>query len=202
VGEEKEKRGLLKAELRIEVRDKHGKVVEVREKESDLILDNFKLMLATLMTPEEMIAEGADRSETLVDYGGTARSVPIWANKLISSGQGLSFTGFHRSPDSLIGVRIIVGTSTVSPTRADYALGAAVATGSPTRSVGADYISWAVSITLTTAADIAEAGMSIFVNVASTAATLWYQFLLFRDTFTPVSVPAGGTISVTYTLTL
>jgi len=197
------KRGLLKAELKIEVRDRKGKLIAKRKCQSDLILDNFKLMLSTLMTPYERIAVNTVRSVTLVDLTGTSRSVPIWANRTVPSGYGLNFTGCHRDPDFAIGVRIRIGTSTVSPTRGDYKLGSEVALGTPTRTVGADYISWAVSIVLDAAADIAEAGLSIRCIVAGYGATPEpHRIMLFRDTFTPVSVPAGGTISVTYTLTL
>jgi len=90
----------------------------------------------------------------------------------------------------------------VAPTRNDYKLGAGVKAGAPTRTIGTDYISWAASFTLDTAADIAEAGMRIMLQLWSGTAVGFERFMLFRDTFTPVSVPAGGTISVTYTLKL
>jgi len=192
----------LRVNLRIEVRDRHGKLVDVREKESDLILNNFKEILAALFRPQEMIAVGVTRTASIVDWGGTALNIPIWANDVNASGQGLCFTGAHRSPELEIGGWIWVGTSTVAPTRNDYKIGASVARGRATQTVGADYISWAVSITLETAADIAEAVMTCVFQIYFKATTTVREVALFRDTFTPVSVPAGGTISVTYTLTL
>jgi len=192
----------LRVNLRIEVRDRRGKLVGIREEESDLILDNFRDILAAMMLPQENLAEGANRVASTVDDAGVARNLPVWANSTISSGQGLSFTGAHQSPSWPIGVLILIGTSTVAPSRGDYKLGAKVAEGKPTQTVGADYISWAVSIVLEAAADIAEAGLLSYYQLSFATAIFYPRVLLFRDTFTPISVPAGGTISVTYTLTL
>jgi len=197
-----ERSGLLRINLRVEVRDRRGKLVGVREKESDLILDNFRDVLAVLLTPREDLSLGLTRKASLVNTGGTAYNIPVWANAENAPGQGLSFTGAHRDPYWTIGAYIQIGTSTVAPTRGDYKLGAFTAWGVPTQTVGADYISWAVSIVLEAAADIAEAGLVCLFQSAHLATTAWPLFLLFRDTFTPISVPAGGTISVTYTLSL
>jgi len=188
--------------MRVEVRDKEGKLLAVRVNRSDLILNNFKKALATWLTPFQELAAGARKKVELVDMGGTTQTVTIWANDAISSGYGLTFTAAQRDPFYPVGARIWVGTSTVSPTRNDYKLGADVGYATPSQTIGADYISWAASIVLETAADVAEAGLSCFFQLGWKVATDWRQILMFRDTFTPISVPAGGTISITYTLTL
>jgi len=200
--EGKGKCSLLKVELRVEVRDKRGKLVGVREKEGDLILNNLRDALATLLKPYEDLPSSARRNADVVLQDGTVGYYPVWANAAIGSGYGLNFTGAQKDPSWPIGVRIRIGTSTVAPARDDYKLGAEVAYGTPTQTVGADYISWAVSITLAVAADIAEAGMSCFFQLGFGELTATCEVLLFRDTFTAVSVPEGGTISVTYKLTL
>jgi len=192
----------VEVQLKIEVRDKEGKLIEVREKESDLILNNFRNMLAVLLRPFENLASGVARFADLVDLTGTGRSIAIWGNAAVEAGDGFSFTSADVSPSWPTGVRIRIGTSTVAPARTDYKLGAEVAYATPSQTVGADYISLSASITLTAAADIAEAGLSSFYQLWLDVAAEWYEFLLFRDTFTPISVPAGGTISVTYTITL
>jgi len=197
-----EKRRLVEVELRVEVRDREGRVVGVRRCRSDLILDNFRDFLAGVLIPFESLPYGAARYASIVDTGGVARNTPIWANDENPSGQGLTFTGASRSPSWPIGVTLAVGTSTTAPTRGDYKLGAEVAYGVPTVTVGADYISWAVSIVLETAADIAEASLRCVFQHAFLATTSYSSVQLFRDTFTAISVPAGGTISVTYTLSL
>jgi len=208
-------KGLLKAQLKIEVRDKEGKLVAVRKKEIDLILDNFRDILAALLTPQFDFSDitspavvGAAKYAGIVDLEGTARDVPTHAIATVGTTDNVGMTitclsGYDYVIKGSIGVTILIGTSTAAPTRGDYKLGAQVAWGIPTQTVGADYISWAVSIVLETAADIAEAGLSIFANVVAPLTTrVMKAILLFRDTFTAVSVPAGGTISVTYTLTL
>jgi len=208
-------KGLLKAQLKIEVRDRKGRLIAVREKESDLILDNFRDVLAALLIPEFSWSDAVGvgtvpyaRYASLVDMGGTARDVAVYGGVNIGTNdhQYIAFValaGYDLIYAGAMGVRIRVGTSTVSPTRGDYRLGAGVGEGIPTQTVGADYISWAVSIVLEEAADVAEAGLSIRCYYGTVGGVFgWSHFLLFRDTFTPISVPAGGTISVTYTLTL
>jgi len=197
-----EKSGLLRINLRVEVRDKDGKLVDIRRKESDLILDNFRDVLAVLLRPFENLPYGVTRAAGLVSVEGSAFNIPIWSNEDNPPGQGLTFTGASREPLWGGGVWIVIGTSTVTPSRGDYKLGAFVARAEPSQTIGADYVSWAASFVLETAADIAEAGLSCNFQSAFLATTSWPEFLLFRDTFTPISVPAGGTISVTYTLTL
>jgi len=205
----------LKVQLRIEVRDERGRLIAKRQKESDLILDNFRDILAALFIPEFSWAEvttfrakAYEKYAALVDMGGTARSTPVWGGYTPYTDQDRSIhlagiAGYSHLPAGSGGVRIRIGTSTVSPSRSDYKLGAEVASGVPTQTVGADYISWAVSIVLATAADIAEAGMSIRCNYSAVGTVVAFtNFLIFRDTFTAISVPAGGTISITYTLTL
>jgi len=192
---------LFRVELEVKAYDEKGRLIAEKRKESDLILNHFKKILATLLVPFEDLALGARKYTSVVDLGGTTRTITVWANRANTGGYGLNFTGAHKDPSWPIGVRIRIGTSTVAPTRDDYKLGAEVGYGTPTQTVGADYISWAVSITLTAAADITEAGLSCFLQLGFGAVTATCEALFFRDTFTAVSVPAGGTISVTYKLT-
>jgi len=193
---------LLRVELEVKVYDRKGRLIAERRKEGDLILNNFKDMLAGVLNPFEELASGDARKAYLVNLTGTTYDLAIWGNATVEAGDGFSFTSADVSPTWPIGVRIRIGTSTVAPTRNDYKLGAEVAYATPTRTVGADYISLSASITLVTAADIAEAGLSSFYQRYLDVPAEWYEFLLFRDTFTPISVPAGGTISITYKVTL
>jgi len=193
----------VRVTLRIEVRNREGKLIDVREKVSDLILDNFRDIIAEVLYPLITTTATGWRSAAVVDIGGTSRSLAVFSSA-DDRDMGEAGNFLHRSYSSFdVGVRIAIGTSTVAPSRGDYKLGAEVARGTPTQTVGADYISWAISLTLTAAADIAEAGLMLRCIVAGWGVTPTFgDILLFRDTFTPVSVPAGGTISVTYTLTL
>jgi len=193
---------LFRVELEVKAYDEKGRLIAERRKKGDLILNNFKDMLAGLLRPFEELASGIARAVDLVDLTGTVLGIVIWGNATVEAGDGFSFTSADVSPTWPTGVRIRIGTSTVAPTRNDYKLGAEVAYATPTQTVGADYITLAVSITLETAADIAEAGLSSFYQRFLDVPAEWYEFLLFRDTFTPISVPAGGTISITYKVTL
>jgi len=207
--------GLLRIKLKVEVRDKHGKLIDMREKEGDLILDNFRDLLAAILTPyvEYSAATTVDYTAeevntSLVDLGGTARTVTTVGVRTVGASDNviinfLGISGYDATPAGALGVRIHIGTSTVAPSRGDYALGAEITRKTPTQTIGADYISWAVSIVLEAAADVAEAGLSLVMTIAPVGSPVMRGgILLFRDTFTPISVPAGGTISVTYTLSL
>jgi len=206
---------LFRVELEVKAYDREGRLIAERRRETDLILDNFKEILAAMLTPHyswsAVTGGGVKAAEVLaplVDTGGTARDTAIHGVYTVGTANSvpiniLAVSGYNSIGAGDFGVRIEIGTSTVAPSRSDYKLGAKVAEGTPTKTVGVDYISWAVSIVLETAADIAEAGLYLRANLSPTGAP-WYigGVLLFRDTFTPISVPAGGTISVTYKLTL
>jgi len=173
-----------------------------------LILDNWKQILAKSLLPEytnpAYTDPTADEQASVVDTGGVSRGLWVIANTYIGSGEALSYITGYNVVDFVIGTRIRIGTGTVTPARADYALASEVASGVPTQTIGADYIVWAVAITLTTAQTITEAGLSIRCPVTYRVAPPTFQdILLFRDVFpTPVDVPAGGTISVTEKLAL
>jgi hypothetical protein len=189
----------FKIELTVKGYDQNGKLIAERKVIGDLLLNNFKNWLAAVLRPEENIASASSRTVSLTDTGGTARSVPVVSSKTITGGSGAIFN--YVNANWTYGCRIRIGTGTATPARTDYALGAEVATGIPTQTIGADYIIWAVSITLASAADITEAGLSAYWNYADGATAAYANFLLTRDTFTAVSVPAGGTISVTIKFT-
>jgi len=176
-------------ELLIEVRDGKGKVVATRRCRSDLALNNFaELINSAFFTPLETIPTGGTVEwAEMVQEDGLTRGFYTWT----ATGESaiVRSTGFDG------GVQIAVGTGTTSPTRYDYKLEAKVKQGTPTRTATAEYTSLAVSLVLETAATVAEAGLLM---------QLWNHYdelvwvLLFRDIFTPIDVPAGGTISVTY----
>jgi len=206
--------GLLRVKLRVEARNRKGKLVAERVKEADLMLNNFKNIIASLLIPEFSFAGAAvanqktfEQYASVVDTGGVTRDVATHGGFTVGAGDNflialLALSGYDAYTSGSLGVRIRVGTSTVGPTRNDYALGAEVANGIPTQTVGADYVSWAVSIVLETAADITEAGLSLRCMAGSVgSAPTFVDVLLFRDVFTAVSVEAGGSISITYTLT-
>jgi len=170
-------------ELSIELKDEDGNTIKRLLMSSDLLLNNLKNLLAALLIPEATSAVNV----SLTCSDGVARSF------VIAIGTPLF------SSASPYGVKIQIGSGITTPTRDDYWLETPVAEGVPEQTIQPEEIMWKVSITLTSAADISEAGLSLILldsgNVARTV-------LLCRDTFTAISVPAGGVISITYRLLL
>jgi len=193
--------GLFQVTLIVEARDKNGKLVDRRVKEADLILDNFKNLIAYLFYPEETISAGWRRRISLVNMAGTSTALNVRSTRDVVSGYGTCWQTV-RQASMKVGTRLRIGTGTVAPTRGDYKLGAEVASAVPSITIGADYIEWKVAILLTVAYDISEAGLSTRAQLSDNATPAYDNFLLFRDTFTPISVPADGSISVIYKLTM
>jgi len=198
--------------LTIRAYDRRGRLIAMRFVRQKLILDNFKEILAAFLNPEAAFgAQGTTLSRaSAVDMTGLALSPAIVAHAYIPSGERLAAGLVNLASQvtsgggDLVGVRIRIGTGTVTPARADYTLGSEVASGVPTRTIGPDYVTWGVAITLVTGATITEAGMSLFGHGYGVNNEYWSpkHFLLFRDVFTGVEVPDGGTISVTERVSL
>jgi len=194
----------------VKVYDKRGRLKAYRFIRQKLMLDNFKELLAGTFDVEEAVGAALySRRVDVVDLGGVARTPATVAHVDIGTlnNRGVTFNAqasytTAQPGTGVYGVRIRVGTGTVAPTRADYALASEVASGVPTKTVGADYITWSVAITLETAADIAEAGMSCRYQLGINAPPDYASFMLFRDVFTPIPVGVGETISITEKLTL
>ena len=92
---------------------------------------------------------------------------------------------------------IHIGTSSQTPSRADYSLIAQHAyTGSVVVTTTSSYVTYVASITCETQQTIRETGLSALWKVSTGAST---YILLLRDTPAAVVVPAGKTITVTYT---
>jgi len=177
------KRNQLRLILEIEVQDKEGNVIAVRRIEKDLMLDNFKNLLAAIFYPETSSLTTAEVKDT----GGITRTLEILLSTAYFGGT------------SPTGVRIAVGTGTTTPARTDYKLESQVAEKVPTQSIAADAISWQTEILFTTTVTLSEAGM--IGNYYSAAAAALVDILIFRDLIDPaLPVPAGGKCVVTYTL--
>jgi len=184
--------------LLIKAYDRRGKLKAIRFVRQKLMLNNFRNLLGEIFHPEVTLAT-TTRAASLVEMGGLAKSIPVFSTISIPDYYAMNFIAIEGSTVDL-GARIRIGTGTIAPARDDYALQSEVADGIPTQTIGADYIAWSVAITLTTAQDISEAGLSCrYCNKTDTPE--YSHFLLFRDTFTPVSVGAGGAISITERLT-
>jgi len=190
------KRYAMLHETFIEVRDAKGRLVARRYIKGKLILNNFKNWIGGALGREESLSGATDATinASMVDIGGTARTIAV--RYVVYGADRYSFQGrTYNTGTFRVGTLIRVGTGTIAPTRDDYALGAEYAYGVPTVTIGADYVAWSVGITLVTGATITEAGLSQKAGGA-------YDILLTRDVFTGVTVPDGGTISVTIKMTM
>jgi len=190
----------------VRVYDKRGKLRAFRFVRQRLILNNFRNLLAGILSIEDAIGSAPySRAFSAVNLVGTSRSPRAVGHADIGTGNNYGITFNAQSSYSTgragtgnYGTRIRIGTSTVAPTRADYALGSEVTHGVPSITVGTDFIAWSIGLTLATGAVITEAGLSLRMNVWFDGAWGDEDILMFRDVFpTPVDVPDGGTIAVT-----
>ena len=172
--------------------------------EKDLILRNFARMLAALFRPKPPAS--AALSISLTDITNTARTVKVAYHGTFTTDDGvfnyINSTGnwaFH-------GVELAFGNPATppTPTRTDYELVALVARFPPS-STAVDETNWRVTVTgsyvWTDGGTVRETGMNAYWGVGGVS-PLWFRFLLFHDAVSDVSVPPGGTVSVTYTIQL
>jgi hypothetical protein len=166
--------------LNVTVRDPSGKVIASVYQPHDLITNNFYyLMLYPLLV------SGYPSSWDVVNTAGTSESVCY-------SGCTTSIITTTGNPPLLA-----IGSGTTAPAATDYKLTTLV-TNMPTVATtqtyyGSNSIIMTVSSTavLTTATTISEAGYEVKLNDGN-------YVLIAHDTFTGVSVPAGGAITIAY----
>jgi len=165
--------------LNVTVRDPSGKVIASVYQPHDLITNNFYyLMLYPLLV------SGYPSSWDVVNTAGTSESVCY-----TSCTTSLQTSG--------IPPLLAIGSGTTAPAATDYELTTLV-TNMPTVAktqtyYGSNSITLTVSSTavLTTATTISEAGYEVELGNGN-------YVLIAHDTFTGVSVPAGGAITVAY----
>jgi len=166
---------------------------------SDLVLDNFGTWLAAFFRAE---VTANKINIPLVEKGGTTRNIAVY---------GRAATGeihFNYYPYS-VGTKIQIGSSTVAPTRGDYAIGTAftVAPESELNDTGhgsyaAGGVTFSTSITAGGSGTINESG--VFGRWHDqTASSTRYDFMLFHDSISPgVSFSAGQSITIQYSISL
>lgn len=178
--------------LLVKAYDKDGNLIAERVKEGDLWLKNFLFIIYGVFNPRE----GSDPSFT-TDTGETQTiDVKDYSTPSI----------FDHLGDSNNFVKIAIGTGTTTPYVDDYKLESEVARATvsePQYNIigNAMNITFSATFTLDTATDISESGVVIGCNRDTTVDVDWWMFVI-RDTFDPVSVPAGGTITITYIIRL
>jgi hypothetical protein len=166
--------------LNVTVRNPSGKVIASVYQPHDLITNNFYYLM---LYP--FLLSGYPSSWDVVNTAGTSESV--------------CHTGCTTSIIETSGIPplLAIGSGTTAPAATDYKLTTLV-TNMPTVATtqtyyGSNSITLTVSSTavLTTATTISEAGYEVKLNDGN-------YVLIAHDTFTGVSVPAGGAITIAY----
>jgi len=176
--------GFLKIKVTVIARDKNGRETGRREKESDLILNNFGTWLAGhIRTPA-----GGAATVTLKDTGGNNRSVDILGISQLFNGP--------RNGDT--GTQVGVGSSSQAPARTDYnliaQLGSLAGTTDGAWSSSLGRVTYSASIVLAGGGTVRE--VSCFA-VWFSSITL-YTFMLFRDNIADLVIDPGGSAFVLY----
>jgi len=201
-------RGTFKSVLKITVRDKNGRIVAKRKKVGDLFLKNFANWLALLLNAQMESGKGANYTFKATD-GTTFTLNPD--NEVAPD----------YSPDTIYepgvsanwknDLKIMIGTGTTTPTVDDYKLAgtepnyiapAPYVQNPPIVEVDGDKLRIKFGLTIEATdfpMDIAESGVAIIVMSRQIDTIVFWEILICRDTFTPVTVPSGGSITVEYT---
>jgi len=164
--------------------------IGLNDPKRDLILRNFVRLMQSAFKGR---GSGTLITATLVDTGGTSRSVYG-----ASTAADVLWTAVTAA---VLGTRLGFGNpaSTPTPTRTDYELASLVSMIDPS-AVSIDETNWRVIVTgsyvWAAGGTVREAGL--YYNGRDTSLAL-QSFLIYHDAVSDVVVPAGGTVSVTYT---
>jgi len=184
--------------LHILVHDKDGKLVKEKFIDNDMYLDQWGAIIAALFKNLGNVTYSLSTTYSCKDTTGAAVTLG-----------GVASTGnspfFATALEGLSGeLQVAIGTGTTAAVHTDYALqtpisGAtaypsSVSESNPSGSIL--YVSFSVTITLSSAATVSEAVVQLIaLNSAGAQKTL----AITHDVFTGVAVPAGGSITLNYT---
>lgn len=187
-------------DLIITARDADGNQISQECREGDLYLWNFASMLAHFFWRQFNTADITAYSQTSLN--GTA----ITADSSFGSSHSLysQNNAYWRST-----LRALVSTGTTSPTITDYALGGLTSISAMTTcpkiitTTGSNILKLMMSATFPMVSETicGDCGLVMkspaTINNTQTDAT---KILLTRDIFTPVTVPAGGSLTIQFEL--
>ena len=170
--------------LQLDAYDSEGNLRESRTKEDDLVLDNFGMLLSSILQ---------DINVNFYKY--FTKTIDTQVAVFV---RHTEVNGFWEGVSSTDGGQIGIGTGTTTPTVSDYNLETQVEgwtdVGDPVYSDGNITIS--ASITISENNNITESAFMMEEGVTSA----WV--VMFHDTFNMVSVYNGDSIVVTYTIML
>jgi len=184
--------------LHITVKDKNGKVLTETNRDSDMYLDQWQAIIAALFKNLGVGTYTGATTFSCKDTGGSSRT--------LGGASGSSSPFFAVALEGLASeVQVQVGTGTSTAIHTDYALTNAIsgATTYPTSITTSNpsgnilYVSFSATITIAAGATVSEAVVTLVVyDSGGTQRTL----AITHDVFTGVVVPAGGSITLNYTL--
>ena len=173
--------------LNVTVLDKDGNLKAQQIKEDDLIMANFLQFFTALLWD----SNGATRTTTMYDNGGTLRTIYIYGDEV---------TFFNEFFTVDAGGYIGIGNGTTAPTRSDYSLESIqesiVVPSTPGYLSGLVAISASWSVT----SNYSVSEVAFFEKWISS--TDPYYFMIMRDTFTPISVVEGDQVFCSYNIWL
>ncbi|WP_290623912.1 MULTISPECIES: hypothetical protein [unclassified Archaeoglobus] len=182
---------------KLEVRDPNGEIVDVIKKDNDLFTKNWAMWLAAILKLGFTRDASAGTSYMVLDENGTARYLGGYSGgtDLINRAAPI-----HLDWGNLW--KVAIGSSTSPPSIDDYKLGAEitrVAANAPQLivddSTGEIKIVFTATFSFETEQVCSEIG--VIISFKDTGNNTYYM-LIARDTFTPVTVQAGGSITIQY----
>jgi len=178
-------------DLRVTVRDKDGRIVNEQCKEGDLFLYNWVVALMNLIKYGFM-GTANNHGYYGIDQSGLQFSTIGYGYPSVSSGRNWGGGG-----------RIVLGSGTQAATIRDYCIAIPVATiipGAPSVSSLGNVLKITITGVATFAADtlISEAGISL-AHIHWGNSGNGYS-LVTRDTISPVTAPAGGSLTIQFEL--
>lgn len=177
----------IKVGLDVVVHNPQGDVIGSYHEDEDIITHNFRCFINAICREDTW-----GNTETLYDNTNTSKTVQFFSDLIASSVFCYGATASIR-----------IGNDSTAETVQDYKLWSevdAVQVANSLYSDGNVTASATLNIDADQSSGICEAGLSCYWR--PTTGGVSYDFLMFRDTFTPIVCTIGDTVTVTYTVQL
>ncbi|WP_290624627.1 hypothetical protein [Archaeoglobus sp. UBA230] len=177
------------------VKNADGEVVGVREKDNDMFTANFGAWLAAIF--KLGFTKDSATTYTAIDENGTARTLGNYSS---NSDYVNRASPIHCDWGNQF--RVAIGSSTSAPTVNDIALGAEVARVQANMpqvvadpSTGELKIIFSATFSFDQEQTVSEIGVFFYARDKNNNG---FNILVARDTFEPVTVSAGGSVTIQY----
>lgn len=186
--------------LKVTARDAAGNVIAEQTKDNDIYLWNWACMIAVFLKNQFAWSDAA--TYAVKNLAGTTQNVNYYyGTNVQNSGTYGSYFPWANT------WRVQIGSGSNAPTITDYAMQTFVQEVQPTIPEivipnGSNILKLVFSSTFSFTAETicAETGIRIAGLFSSSTSGTANQYLITRDTFTPITVPAAGTITLQHEL--